>query len=562
MPRTVTITKQRFEEFRRNDLFYIDKTRFIQKWWDAEEDVTLITRPRRFGKTLMLDTVKCFFSLHYAGQTDLFEGLAIWKDERFHKLQGTMPVIALSFADIKSTTYETTRQLINEKLEILFDDFDALLDHSLFSDRDAARFARVQKSMDESTAQTAVQNLSRFLVRQHYAKPLILLDEYDSPLEMAWLHGFWDELVAFMRGFFNATFKSNPYAGRCLMTGITRVSRESLFSDMNNLDVVSTTSDRYADCFGFTEDEVFLAMDEYGLTEKRKVKQWYDGFIFGKQSSMYNPWSIVNYLKNRKFADYWAKSSSHTLLGQLIGQSGEEIKQETAALLGGESIRVIVDEDIVFSHVYTVSGALWSLLMAAGYVKSLACNLETHEYTIALTNYEVFLIFKEMIANWFSNQKINPGKFRESLLSNNLYYMNESLRTIAENTFSFFDTSKKEPERFYHAFILGLIVDLDGRYTIKSNRESGLGRYDIIMIPEQKSDHGIIIEFKVYEADKEKSLTDTCTNALRQICAKRYTSALKEHAVSSKNIYIYGFAFKGKEVLICGGSEEEYASFL
>ncbi|MBQ7457172.1 MAG: AAA family ATPase, partial [Desulfovibrio sp.] len=388
MTRTIAIGRQDFASLRQRHCFYVDKTKFLKEWWESECDVTLITRPRRFGKTLLLDTVKTFFSTEFAGQSHLFEGLMIWQDEAFRSLQGTIPVIALSFADCKSTTYETTRQLINEKLKNLFDDFDALLDHSLFSDRDAARFARVQKSMDKSTAQTAVQNLSRFLVRQHYAKPIILLDEYDTPLHEAHLHGFGDKLAAYLRGFFTATFKANPYLGRALITGITKLANQSIFSDMNNV----ATSKRYADCFGFTEQEVFAAMDEYGLTDKEGVKEWYGGFIFGRTKEIYNPWSITKYLANKELAPYWAQSSSNNILGDLIKKGGLGVQEQMARLLQGESITLSMDEQIDFSQLSTHSRAIWSLLMAAGYVKALRVDPATEEYTLTLTNQEVHFI--------------------------------------------------------------------------------------------------------------------------------------------------------------------------
>ena len=355
----------------------------------------------------------------------------------------------------------------------------------------------------------------------------------------------------------NATFKDNPYLERGLITGITRVAKESIFSDLNNLEVVSTTTNRYTDCFGFTEQEVFAAMDEYGLTEKSEVKKWYDGFIFGEHKEIYNPWSIIGYLSKKKFAPYWADTSSNAIVGELVASSDEEVKDQTFDLLKGETIQTKLDEQIVFSQIYDQKEAIWSFLMASGYVKPLCFDSSSEEYTISLTNYEVYRIFEKLISQWFNKSNAQGSKFRQALLTDNLFYMNKFLSTIAKNTFSFFDTSGDEPERFYHAFVLGLVVDLQGRYEISSNRESGFGRYDVTMFPQKNGDPGIVIEFKTLESHTEKDLNEACINALKQIKTKEYTNSLLSRGIAPSNIYVYGFAFKGKDVLICGGAEEK-----
>ena len=373
-------------------------------------------------------------------------------------------------------------------------------------------------------------------------------------MQEAWLKGYWDEAVEFLRGLFNSTFKTNPWLGRGLMTGITRVSKESLFSDLNNLKVVTTTSKLYADCFGFTEDEVFAAMDEYGLTGKDEVKRWYDGFIFGETKGIYNPWSIIGYLSEHQFAPYWAQTSSNAMVGQLIGPAKATVKMQTEDLLQGKSIAVAFDEQIVFSQLYDRKDAIWSFLMASGYVKPLNFNLEKSSYELALVNFEVKTIIENLVSNWFNNVNINGSEFRKALLSGDLDSMNTYMSEIAENTFSFFDTGGKEPERFYHAFVLGLIVDLKERYEIVSNRESGLGRCDVVLFPLRKGDRGIVIEFKTRLPRKEKSLEDTCASALGQIADKRYADALAVRGAARDAIYAYGFGFEGKQVLIRGGA--------
>ena len=555
MIRTIATGKQSFEKLRKNNCLYVDKTKFIREWWNSQDDVTLITRPRRFGKTLMLDTVKTFFSPKYKDQSDLFEGLEIYNDDLI-SLQGMVPVIFITFSNIKGVDFDEAISKIKELIVNIYNEFGPFLDKESFSVTEREQFDSVCQSMPNFVAQSAINHLSKYLFRQSGLNPIILLDEYDTPLQEAWLKNYWIELVDFMRGFFNSTFKTNPYLERGLMTGITRVSKESIFSDMNNLKVITTTSNRYADCFGFTEEEVFLIMDEYGLTEKENVKKWYDGFSFGDQKSIYNPWSIIEFLSEHKFASYWADTSSSELVSQLVGQADEEVKDQMFTLLKGEPIVTKIDEQIVYSQLYDRQDAIWSFLMASGYLKPLSYDFDSGEYTIKITNYEVYQIIKKLISSWFNNYNINASKFRKALLMDDVVYMNKFLAKIAKSTFSFFDTSGDEPERFYHAFVLGLTVDLQDQYEILSNRESGFGRYDITMFPKRSGDHGIVIEFKTIESETEKSLQDACHNALKQIKVKEYSDSLISRGVSSSNIYVYGFAFKGKNLLICGGAEE------
>lgn len=562
MSRVIPTGEQSFVTLRQKNLFYVDKTRFIQDWWHSEDRVTLITRPRRFGKTLMLDTVRAFFSLEYANRQDLFAGLAVWQDESMRPLQGTLPVISLSFASIKGENFCQTLKLFNSRLVSLYNDFRPFLDFASLSDTEQEQFASVRQSMDEATAQDALLYLTKYLARQSGRLPIILLDEYDTPLQEAWISGYWDELVGLMQGMLNATFTSNPWLGRGLLTGITRVGKESLFSDLNNLQVVSTTSTLYTDCFGFTEEEVFAVMDEYGLAARQEVRLWYDGFIFGKTKGIYNPWSIIGYLKNQAFAPYWAQTSSNALVGQLIAKASKTVKDECSALICGKSIVTSMDEQVVFSQLSGKKSAIWSLLMASGYVKPLSFRSETNEYELALTNHEVHIILEGLISDWFNNNYVDSGLFGQALLTDDLETMNETLREIAENTFSFFDIGGKNPENFYHAFVLWLIVNLKNVYDIYSNRESGLGRYDICMIPKNIHERGIIIEFKTMKPKKEKDLKETCANALQQIQDKKYFTILKERGVASHSIYTYGFAFHGKEVLICGGLAETIGSLV
>ena len=367
MKRTIAIGIQDFETIQKKNCFYIDKTSFIKEWWESMDTVTLITRPRRFGKTLTMNMTEKFFSVRYAGRSDLFEGLGIWDSEKFRALQGTYPVISLSFANIKETTYETARRKICQTLSNLYLENEFLLDSDTMSERGRRFFESVSVDMDDTTATMAVHQLSLFLSKHYGKHVIILLDEYDTPMQEAYVNGYWEELVAFTRSMFNATFKTNPYLERAIMTGITRVSRESIFSDLNNLEVVTTTSEKYADCFGFTEKEVFQALDEYGMSDrKEEVKRWYDGFAFGRYKDIYNPWSVLNFLDKGKVAPYWANSSSNSLVGKLIQEGSRDLKTIFESLLQGDAVIEEIDEQIIYNQLDDNDQAIWSLLLASG----------------------------------------------------------------------------------------------------------------------------------------------------------------------------------------------------
>ena len=557
----VGIGIQDFLELRESHNFYIDKTSFIKKWWESNDTVTLITRPRRFGKTLNMSMLENFFSMDYAGRGDLFEGLSIWKEEKYRNLQGTYPVISLSFARVKETDFESTKRRIIELLTFQFEKYSFLTKSDKLSQNEKEYMCRMAREMDSFEAVSALHRLSDYLYRYYDKKVIILLDEYDTPMQEAYVHGFWDEMVAFTRNLFNSTFKTNPYIGRAIMTGITRVSKESVFSDLNNLKVVTTTSNEYATSFGFTEEEVFAALDDRGMSEeKENVKKWYDGFVFGEHKDIYNPWSILNFLATGKYTAYWANTSSNGLVGKLIREGSSQLKTSFETLLRGESIICPIDEQIVYNQLNGSKAAVWSLLVASGYLKVLDYeDMKKVEripnYELTITNGEVRIMFESMVKGWFDEAEEEYSNFVTALLLNDLDAMNEYMNDVAFRIFSYFDTgnnpSKSQPERFYHGFVLGLLVELKGRYQITSNRESGFGRYDIMLEPvKPESNDAIIIEFKVFNPRKESSLEDTLTSALSQIEEKKYEETLISKGIPKEKIRKYGFAFEGKNVLI------------
>lgn len=562
MTKTVSIGKQDFASLREQNSFYIDKTDLIRAWWESQDDITLITRPRRFGKTLNMDMLKCFFSNQYADRGDLFEGLSIWTEEKWRGLQGTYPVLFLSFAAVKADQLSEVKKQINMQIARLYEEHRYLLDGNLLSENEKAMYRNVSMYMEDAESSFSINLLCQYLYRYYGKKVIVLLDEYDTPMQEAYVHGYWDAFTSFLRSLFNATFKSNPYLERAVLTGITRVSKQSIFSDLNNLNVITTTSEEYATFFGFTEQEVFQALEEFGLADKKElVKQWYDGFTFGNHTDIYNPWSITNYLDKKKIGAYWAATSSNTLINSLIQQSATDMKEKMEILLQEKEILVTFDEQIVFEQLQQDKNAIWSLLLASGYLKVLEVEqrgiLLEPWYHLKITNLETLGMFTGMFKSWFSASDCNYNAFVQALLQGNLKEMNVYMNDVAQVTFSSFDTGrhpsgKAQPERFYHGFVLGLLAELREQYVLKSNRESGYGRYDVMLIPRDFTEQAYVLEFKVHDPEEEESLQETVQAALMQIQKKQYDAELLELHIKPEQIHHYGFAFEGKTVLIGG----------
>ena len=571
MGKVISIGRQNFSSLRENDCFYIDKSELIREWWESQDDITLITRPRRFGKTLNMSMLNCFFSNQYAEKKYLFEGLSIWNNDKYRSLQGSYPVIFLSFASIKGSNYNDARDGIIMAINEAYSEHRYLLESKKLTEGERKCFEEldnyaknpgVKEAVANDTICNAIKNLANCLYRYYGKKVIILLDEYDTPMQEAYLYGYWDQFTSFVRSLFNATFKTNPYLERAMMTGITRVSKESVFSDLNNLNVVTSTSLEYETSFGFTEEEVFTALDNMGMSKQKEiVKSWYDGFVFGNQKDIYNPWSITNYLDKKQVRTYWADTSSNSLISRLIRKASAGIKEQMEELLQGKEIVVNFDEQIVFEQLDQDENAIWSLMLASGYLKAEQVEyrglLREPWYHLKITNLETTAMFTNLFKSWFNQSRTNYNQFIKALLQNDIDALNYYMNQITMATFSYFDVNgaeggQSEPERFYHGFVLGLIAEQTDIYEIRSNRESGFGRYDVMMIPRKKDDRypAVIIEFKVRSVAKETDLEASVQAAKKQIEEKNYDAELFARGFKKEGILHYGFAFEGKKVLI------------
>ncbi|MCD8103555.1 MAG: ATP-binding protein [Lachnospiraceae bacterium] len=551
--KTVALGITDFSDIISRNVFYVDKTYFIKDWYNSADQVTLITRPRRFGKTLTLSMVETFFSNQYAGSSHLFEGLSVWEDEKFRDLKGKFPVINFSLANVKQKSYESMKTVIRMLLAELFDRHSYLLKSEKLSETEKEEILKFkQERAPDEKCMHAFRFLSKCMYEHFGEKVIILIDEYDTPMLEAYTAGYWEDAIEYTRRMFHAAFKDNPYLDRGLMTGITRITQESIFSDLNNPRVVTTTVEMYQTCFGFTEKEVFTALEDYDLSERKgEVKYWYDGFQFGSRKEIYNPWSILNFLSEKCLKPYWMNTSGNALVGKLVREGSLKVKDEFETLLGGGTVKTEIDESITYAELSGDSKTIWSWFLTTGYVKTV--RRVDEKYEISLTNYEVREAMYKLVKKWFSASYDEYTEFIRMLLCGNLEGMQRYMEKVVLYTFSYFDvgshsSESEQAEQFYHGFTLGLIADLYRTHILTSNRESGFGRYDVCIEPLDKSRDGIIIEFKVFESKKEETLEDTVKRALSQIESMNYEADLKARGVSK--IRKYGFAFRGKEVLI------------
>lgn len=550
---------QNFLDFVCGKRFYVDKTHFIPEWLASDARITLITRPRRFGKSMLLSTVRTFFDPMYADHPEYFKKLQVWKDKDCRRLFGTIPVISVSFGSCKGNDFAQAMRGVTLGLYNMYIQHEYLRESPKLSEEEKAEYRRIVASFSEQRTEyveISIQKLCELLYK-HYGKfPIILMDEYDTPLLEAYTDGYWDETINTFRQLFHTTFKENDFFYRAIITGVTRISKNSLFSDLNNLEVDTVTCDAYSDCFGFTEQEVMDAFKCQDIDTIQDVKAMYDGFTIGRHQDIYNPWSICNYMRQRELIGYWVNTSSNKLVGDIIRRYPVESKYEIERLMAGEKVHKRINEGITFQYLEGDENSLWSLLLAVGYIKAenIVRSVEGIECDVSVTNREVMAMFKTEILGMFHNGWSAYGRFAEALLAHKMELMNEYLQTITYTSISYFDVAdgpkERTPENFYHGLVLGLIVSLRDRYRIVSNRESGRGRYDIAMYPLQENTDAFIMEFKVQDRKKETDLEQTAKNALQQIVDKNYEADLLAAGVPAERIYKLGFAFAGKDVLV------------
>lgn len=550
---------QNFLDFVCGKQFYVDKTHFIPEWLASDARITLITRPRRFGKSMLLSTVRTFFDPMHAGHPEYFEKLRVWKDTDSRRLFGTIPVISVSFGSCKGNHFEQAMRGVTLGLYNMYIQHEYLRESSKLNEEEKAEYRRIVASFSEQRTEyveISIQKLCELLYKHYGALPIILMDEYDTPLLEAYTDGYWDETINTFRQLFHTTFKENDFFYRAIITGVTRISKNSLFSDLNNLEVDTVTCDAYSDCFGFTEQEVMDAFKCQDIDTIRDVKAMYDGFTIGRHRDIYNPWSICNYMRQRELIGYWVNTSSNKLVGDIIRRHPVESKYEIERLMAGACVHKRINEGITFQYLEGDENSLWSLLLAVGYIKAenIVHSVEGIECDVSVTNREVMAMFKTEILGMFHNGWSAYGRFAEALLAHKMELMNEYLQTITYTSISYFDVAdgpkERTPENFYHGLVLGLIVSLRDRYRIVSNRESGRGRYDIAMYPLHENTDAFIMEFKVQDRKKETDLEQTAKNALQQIEDKNYAADLLAAGIPAERIYKLRFAFEGKDVLV------------
>ena len=539
----------------REQYYFVDKTKFIQELIDGHSPVTLITRPRRFGKTLTMSMLYYFFTNENAEENKkLFDGCAIAAaGEKYMAEQGTRPVVFFSLKDIKMDTWEACLKKLGLKLASLYDRFGVLGESGKLSNYQRRMFAEVLERRSEPEAlEGALQHLSECLTTHYERKPILLIDEYDAPIQSAWEHGYYDKAIGFFRNFLSAALKTNPALDFALLTGVLRISKESIFSALNNLKVSSVIQGPYADVMGFEKHEVEkMAADLGCLGKTAEIKEWYDGYNFSGRE-MYNPWSVISYFdEGCKPGAYWANTSGNSILKSMLRRVDEERQGDLAGLMQGRPILSMLDEGLIYDDIYENKDALYTLLLTTGYLKCVgqqtAHGREWNE--LSIPNKEIRALFEKEILRNLSGYTEESTVFRmmDAMLDGNQERFANLLQKILRENVSAHDAAY--PETFYHGMMLGFSLLLNDRYDIESNRESGYGRFDLAFIPKDKEKAGVIMEFK--KAKNEAALDTKAEEALRQIEGKEYMTALSKRGISTA--WKYGIAFCGKKLALVRG---------
>jgi len=535
------------------NFYFVDKTLFIKDVIDGAQTL-LYPRPRRFGKTLNLSMLNYFYTVKQ-DYAPLFDGLAIAQEPEYMKKQGKHPVIFISFKDVKNSTFEQCIESMSELIRLIYTEHSYLLNSPLLCEMDKVIYKSIMmKSASITDLQTSIKNLTQYLHMYHEEKVVILIDEYDMPIQAAYMYDYYDPLILFMRSFLSGCLKDNLYLEKAVLTGILRVAKESIFSGLNNILVASMIIDKSADKFGFTEAEVEKCLSDFATEDSlQEVKDWYDGYNFGKNTEIYNPWSILNYIYHKELRPYWVKTSGNELIKILLKDADENVKKELETLIEGGSLRKAIDDSIIYSEVDKSDDALWSFLLMCGYLR-----FDNIEYTdencvadIRIPNKEVFYLFRtEIVRSWFSTLSTSSSLNRilTNLTTGDINEFRYYFIDFCQNAFSYFDVGGDNPEKFYHGFVLGLIASLRDSYTIQSNRESGFGRYDIMLIPHDISMRGIIFEFKKINRLAKENPDTAMENAKKQLVEKDYAAQLRQRGVET--IVHIAAVFEKKQVWV------------
>lgn len=534
---------------------YVDKTLFIEELLEKGTAVALIPRLRRFGKTLNLSMVRYFFEKTDQPTDYLFKDLKIWKNEKCRSLQGQFPVIFISLKDVKLASWQETLASFKALIAAEFQRHSYLLDGEVLSDAEKEDFYKILHKED---GQILIQNslflLSKWLHRYHNIPAFLLIDEYDTPAHAAFFHGYYDIFILFMRNWLSAGLKDNMYLAKGVLTGILRIAKESVFSGLNNVSTFSILNSTFQDKFGLLESEVKSLLEERGLGESLPMmRKWYNGYRIGSCEGIYNPWSVLKCIEeNGELAPYWANTSDNALMKQLITKGSKEIKSDVEVLINGGIIEKEIEEGIVFSGLEQDPKAIWTLLLFSGYLTLAETPASMKPYLLRIPNSEIEKIYTSMIVEWFE-KSIHLSEYQDllnSLITGDIETFSLIFQEFLVSATSTFDVSAEEPEIMYHAFVLGMLLGLKERYEVKSNRESGFGRYDVMLIPKNKDDLAIIMEFKKISRFEKTDLETAVAQALKQIVDKGYDQELKDRGIH--RILHLGLAFQGKKVLIRG----------
>ena len=531
--------------------YYIDKTKYIKDIIDNRSKVLLITRPRRFGKTLNMSMLRYYFDCTKKDSKELFKGLKIMEqEEKYTSKLGYYPCIYLTLKDAGLQSYELMIMQLRTLLMDIYYENRYLLEEAEMAPGERNIFNKVLLAeANETEIINGIKMLSKIMSNYHNKPVMLFLDEYDVPLQNAYVEGYYEECIKFFKTFYGITFKDNPYLEKTILTGVSRVAKESIFSGANNFHVYTVLDDEFSDDFGITEKEMDKIIDDFEIQDqKEEIKKWYDGYTIGNTEGIYNPWSILNYLTDKKLIPYWVNTSSNDLI-KLILKNSATVKEKIEQLLRDEEIEVPINLETVIVGIEKNEENIWGLLLGTGYLKvTEVVDLAHGIYKVKIPNYEIKFLFQNIIREWFNDKVIgnNLNTILKDLITLNLEEFEEKFKQLVIEMFSFMDVGKNTAENFYHAFVLGMLVGLKDSYYVKSNRESGFGRYDIMLEPKDKNENSFVMEFKVYKEEKEKTIEDTIENAKKQIEERKYAEDLEERGYTKITKIV--FAFKGKEV--------------